>query len=299
MTRPVSAVLVSVSFVVGLAALLRMADPAATGDDLTGVIRLPSTVVWTVATLFAAAALVIVLDVARRLRSRRHGEDDDVPGAREEPRRQPWLQALTQLGALANVIVLAYLLWTNVAFRELMGLTHGLAAPGAAAAAPAPDAPALVTWSYALLALLAGAAALAFALWLVTGDRLAAWATPDDEEPATPPPLARAVDDSLEDLRAEPDARRAIIRSYARFERAAAASGLERRPWQTPMEFMRDALARLPAPTGSVRALTGLFELARFSARPLGAAERDRALDALDAIKAGVEQREARDAVSS
>ena len=50
----------------------------------------------------------------------------------------------------------------------------------------------------------------------------------DDDDAPAPPPLVEAVDESLEDLRAEPDARRAIIRCYARFERAAAAAGLQR-----------------------------------------------------------------------
>ena len=98
-------------------------------------------------------------------------------------------------------------------------------------------------------------------------------------------PLEAAVDDSVEDLRAEPDARRAIVRCYARFERAAAASGVERKPWSTPMEFMREALRRLPLPRTAVPTLTGLFELARFSHHPLGPSERDRALAALDEIR--------------
>jgi hypothetical protein len=102
--------------------------------------------------------------------------------------------------------------------------------------------------------------------------------------------MVEAVDESLEDLRAEPDARRAIIRSYARFERAAAAVGLQRERSQTPMEFMREALRHLPGPRDAVRALTGLFELARFSDRPLGEPERTRALDALDDIKGAIDE---------
>ena len=69
----------------------------------------------------------------------------------------------------------------------------------------------------------------------------------------------------------------------------AADSGIERKPWHTPMEFMHEALPRLPVPRGAVPTLTGLFELARFSHRPLGPRERDRALDALDEIKAATE----------
>ena len=41
-------------------------------------------------------------------------------------------------------------------------------------------------------------------------------------------PLAAAVDESLDDLRAEPDPRRAVIAAYARLERVLAAHGLPR-----------------------------------------------------------------------
>jgi hypothetical protein len=85
--------------------------------------------------------------------------------------------------------------------------------------------------------------------------------------------------------------RRAIIRCWARFERVAAEAGVRRRPWHTPMEFMREALERLPVPRTAVPALTGLFELARFSARALGPRERERALDALDEIRGALEGR--------
>ena len=61
-------------------------------------------------------------------------------------------------------------------------------------------------------------------------------------------PLTEAVEESLEDLRAEPDARRAIIRCYARFERVAADSGLDAPALVTPMEFMREASAAWPRP---------------------------------------------------
>jgi hypothetical protein len=90
---------------------------------------------------------------------------------------------------------------------------------------------------------------------------------------------------------------RAIIRCYARFERVAADSGLARKPWLTPMEFLREALERLPIPRTAAGVLTGLFELARFSDRALGSRERGQALDALDEIKTAIEERPA-DAVA-
>jgi hypothetical protein len=281
--------LLGVSLVVGLAALVRLADPTGEPDHLTGAIRLPQLVTWTIVGLFGLAALVMGVDLVRRMRSKRH-EDESLSFGRAVQPRPPWLVALAQILSLVNFVVIGYLLWKNVLpFADFMALGGAGGAGGMLPHEPPPDAPFFVTWTFALLALLAGAGALAFAVWLTSSDRLAKWWEPD-EEATVPSPMVEAVDESLEDLRAEPDARRAIIRSYARFERAAAAVGLQRERSQTPMEFMREALRHLPGPRDAVRALTGLFELARFSDRPLGEPERTRALDALDDIKGAIDE---------
>ena len=276
------------SLVAAAAGLVRLGNPAGTGDDAASVIRLPSSIAFAITALFAFAALVFLLGLMRRMRSKRHGEDEMFERGAEPARRSPWMQTLAQLMTIVNFLVIGYLLWTRVLpIDALMALGQGVGAAGLAEA-PAPSAPFLVTWTFALVAFLAGAMALVLAVWFTTGDRLAQWWTRRTEEPeAAPEPLIAAVDDSLEDLRAESDARRAIIRCYARFERAAAAAGSARLPWHTPMEFMREVLARLPAPA-AVRVLTGLFELARFSNRALGLQDRDRAVDALDDIKAAI-----------
>jgi len=281
--------LLAASLVIGLAALVRMTAPATGGSgDVTGAIRLPWLVTGTIVTLFVLSVLVFLLDLLRRMRARRHEEEAllDV----EPPRPQPWLRALAQILSLVNFVVIAYLLWQNVLpLAALMSLGQDA---GSATTLPqeAPvHAPFFITWTFAVLALVAGCGALALTLCVAFSDRLAEWWERHTDD-AAPPPLLGAVEESVEDLRAEPDARRAIMRCYARFERAAAASGLERRPWHTPMEFMREALRHLPAPRGAVRALTGLFELARFSDRALGPAERDRALAALDDIKTAIEK---------
>ena len=285
--------LLAASLVVGLAALVRMAGPAASGaDDITGIIRLPELVTAIIVTLWALAALVFLVDVVRRLRFRRRGEGKGTLGP-EPARVPPWMRTVTQVLSLLNFLVLAYLLWRGaIPLAGLLSLGQGAgtaSAPMLSEEIPL-DAPPLLTWTFGVLALAAGLVALALALWVAFSERLAQWwegALTD----APRPPLAEAVEESLEDLRAEPDARRAIIRCYGRFERVAADSGVERKPWHTPMEFMREALPRLPVPRGAVPTLTGLFELARFSHRALGPEERARALDALDEIKAAIEER--------
>jgi hypothetical protein len=91
-------------------------------------------------------------------------------------------------------------------------------------------------------------------------------------------------------LRREPDARTAIIRIYGNFERALAGASLPRRASETPVEFMRVVLVRLPLPTAAVRSLTEVFELARFSRHPIGAAERDSAWRSLLEIRGALDK---------
>jgi Domain of unknown function (DUF4129) len=282
--------LLGASLVAGLAAVIRMAGPAEGGfDDVAGIIRLPELVTGTVFALFALAAGVFIVDLVRRARSRRLEDEGE---AAEERRLPAWMRALNQVASLLYFTLVAYLLWRGAG--PVVDIMAGRGAGGIGSALPQnmPSAPPLVTWTFGILALAAGLGALAFAVWFALSDRIAAWWEGDTAEPPAPA-LAEAVEESLGDLRSETDARRAIIRCYARFERAAAASGLTRQPWLTPMEFMREALGRLAAPASAVRTLTGLFELARFSHRELGLPERDRALDALDEIRASIEARHA------
>ena len=287
-------VLLAASLVIGLAALVRMAGPVpADPEGIAGIIRLPGRVTGTIVALFALAALVFHVGLLRRLRSRRRGGDEEFGS--EAAQVPPWMRTLRQFLSLLNLMILAYLLWRGaIPLASLLSLGQiGGSATGLTFPQQAPlGAPPFVTWTFGVLAVAAGLGALALAVWVTFGERLADWWKGAASDPPRPP-LAAAVDESLEDLRAEPDARRAIIRCYARFERVAADSGLKRKPWHTPMEFMREALPRLPVPRGTVPTLTGLFELARFSHRALGPPERDRAVDALDEIKAAIEERRA------
>jgi hypothetical protein len=61
------------------------------------------------------------------------------------------------------------------------------------------------------------------------------------------------------------------------------------------MEFMREALGRLPLPAEAVRRLTGLFELARFSDEPMAPEHREAAWASLSDIR-GELDRHAREA---
>ena len=100
-----------------------------------------------------------------------------------------------------------------------------------------------------------------------------------------PEVLAAALDESLDDLRAEPDLRRAIVAAYARMEITLAAAGVPRRPAEAPLEYVERALLALDTSAAAVRRLTDLFEWARFSHHEPESAMRDEAVDALVAVR--------------
>ena len=97
--------------------------------------------------------------------------------------------------------------------------------------------------------------------------------------------VALAVDESLDDLRAEPDPRRAVIAAYARLERVLAAHGLPRKPAEAPLEYLGRMLAELSVSDRAAGALTELFERAKFSQHAVGAEMKDEAIDALQTVR--------------
>ena len=97
--------------------------------------------------------------------------------------------------------------------------------------------------------------------------------------------VAQAVDESLDDLRLEPDPRRAVIAAYARLERVLAAHGLPRKPAEAPLEYLGRMLAELAVGDRAARALTELFERAKFSQHAVGAQMKDEAIDALETVR--------------
>ena len=97
--------------------------------------------------------------------------------------------------------------------------------------------------------------------------------------------VADALDESLDDLRADPDARRAVIAAYARLERVLAAFALARRPAEAPEEYLRRILPALEVSAGAVTRLTALFETAKFSEHDVVERMRDEAISGLQAAR--------------
>jgi hypothetical protein len=96
--------------------------------------------------------------------------------------------------------------------------------------------------------------------------------------------IVAAVQTTIDDLRRERDPRRAVIAAYAQMERALADHGLRRRPADAPFEYLGRVLRDLNVRESAVRALTALFEYAKFSPHEIDAAMKDDAIAALQAI---------------
>lgn len=97
-----------------------------------------------------------------------------------------------------------------------------------------------------------------------------------------------SIGEAIDDLEREPDARRAVIAAYARMEGVLARRGLARRASETPLEYLRRALLDLTQSRDAVVRLTSLFEVAKFSDRPVDAAMKGEAIAALRWIREGL-----------
>jgi hypothetical protein len=135
-------------------------------------------------------------------------------------------------------------------------------------------------------ALIAGTAAFVVASRSKKRLRAPSWLSGSQEA------VSLALDESLDDLRSEPDLRRAIIAAYARMEAALAGVGLARRASEAPLEYMERALGSLDTSADSVHRLTVLFEWAKFSQHEPEPEMRDEAIDALVAVRDDLRQPE-------
>src|SRR5207244_12922418 len=77
-------------FVIGLAAVIRMAGPVAGFEHATGVIRLPGEVTATIVALFALATVVFVVHMLPLAWCRLPPEGADAQEVREPPTGPAW-----------------------------------------------------------------------------------------------------------------------------------------------------------------------------------------------------------------
>jgi hypothetical protein len=101
--------------------------------------------------------------------------------------------------------------------------------------------------------------------------------------------LATLIEDTLDDLRREPDPRRAVISAYARMERVLAAFGVPRLPFEAPLEYLQRAspdLEHVPGAARLVFELTHLYERAKFSPHEIDVEMKEQAIATLESLRA-------------
>ncbi|HEY5059485.1 MAG TPA: DUF4129 domain-containing protein [Gaiellaceae bacterium] len=262
----------------GVTALLVVAGIASHGRPLSGTRGGGPTAtffdyVFTTIVLFAVVLLaVLILSLI------------SVKPGRATPQRRRW-QLLSSIAMFVLSAALAVVLLHSKFTERLQHLEQGLRAaqhqrgdvnqPAAANVRGA-----RLRWDEVAIAaaLLAATAAVALAARRTKRPRKA-WGFRSREA------VSAALDFSIDDLRTEPDVRRAIIAAYARMEQALAMSGMPRAPSEAPFEYLERALLGLATSGASVSRLTALFEWAKFSQHEPGPEMRDEAIEALVAVR--------------
>jgi hypothetical protein len=115
---------------------------------------------------------------------------------------------------------------------------------------------------------------------------------PHTVEPSLALTLADVLGEALDDLRAEPDPRVAVIAAYARLERTLSAFGVPRRESDAPGEYLRRIIVDLEVGSRHASRLTQLFEHARFSAHDVGPEMKEEAIEVLESIRADLQAAE-------
>jgi hypothetical protein len=105
--------------------------------------------------------------------------------------------------------------------------------------------------------------------------------------------MVSAIETTIDDLRSERDARRAVIAAYALMEQTLARHGLARHRSEAPLEYLAQILRGLRVRESAVRTLTYLFEYAKFSGHEIDADMKEDAIDALLAIRDDLQRDEA------
>jgi len=110
--------------------------------------------------------------------------------------------------------------------------------------------------------------------------------------------LSEVLEETLDDLRAEPDPRRAVIAAYARMERSLAAHGIPRRRFEAPHEYLGRVLGEISGGRLAATRLTALFERARFSPHEVDENMKASAIEAIESLQADLAAAELEEAAA-
>ena len=268
-------ILITGAALLGLLAAVGLASRAHTPTGGGGARGLDTAILLEYALVLVAAAAVVVIPVSIYA---------FVVGRKEEnaalPPRRNWMAALFL--TMSGLAVVSIVLLGSGYFKRHHGRPHGspldplISLAGKGAAAPRNIRfdwmPVIVVGSLTA----AGLAAVAFAF-------------ARRREPGRPRRAAEAfvlaLEQTLQDLRAEPDPRRAVIAAYSQMEHALGRAGLAREPSEAPREYLYRVLPGVGAGAASVERLTALFERAKFSPHAIDGAMKEEAIAALESLR--------------
>ncbi len=249
----------------------------------TGGARRPSDRLldYVVSGFLAVMAIGVVLIVLLFLA----GRDAMREVALQRKRRSPVLGVVVlALVLIALAVIVRSLRDDQRAVPRLPGLQTAIATSTTGAnegGEPKPYDPEFTLWPVLIVAGLSVGAGVA----LLAAARARRRARPGGGEATLAEAIGDVLDETLDDLRAERDARRAVIRAYARLERTLAAYGFPRRPSEAPHEYLERMLADLAVSSLAVARLTTLYERAKFSQHEVAAAMKEDAIDALERVR--------------
>jgi hypothetical protein len=197
--------------------------------------------------------------------------------------RSPWLSLLTFV--LGFGLLVLFLRWLSVdeSLRRRLAAQIGRSQARTNRTNGASDGyePQFATWPVVIVLLLI---AIAVAAWYLSYRARRRRLEPMPEHLG--PALLDLLDETLDDLRAESDPRRAVIAAYARMERALGAYGLPRDPAEAPDEYLGRILADLDVSRRASSRLTALFAWAKFSGHDVAPEMKEEAIAALEAVRA-------------
>jgi hypothetical protein len=262
--------------VIVLVAVVAVASGGSTPSGAVGAHRPSEGFLDAVVSLFVVGMAIATVAVAVMLSF--FGRYQPDGSARK--RKSPVQSVVTFVIAMALLTIVVRSLAGSVGPRlRPPPLPQGAAGDGGSGAKPSGYEPEFTVWPVLAVAALAAVAVVAW--WLAVRGRRKA-------EPLRTTPaeaLADVLAETLDDLRAERDPRRAVIAAYARMERALAASGLPRNPAEAPEEYLRRILADVAVTGRAATRLTTLFAWARFSGHDVRPEMKDEAIETLEQVQ--------------
>jgi len=262
--------------VVVLVAVVAVASGGSTPSGAVGAHRPSEGFLDAVVSLFVVGMAIATVVVAVMVSFFGRYQPDGSPR-----KRKSTVQSLvTFLVAMALLTIVVRSLAGSVGPRLRPPAPQGAAGGGDSGGRPSGYEPEFTVWPVLAVAALAGIAVVAW--WLAARGRRQA------REPLGTTPaeaLADVLAETLDDLRAERDPRRAVIAAYARMERALAASGLPRGPSEAPEEYLRRILADVAVTGRAATRLTSLFAWARFSGHDVRPEMKDEAIETLEQVQ--------------